>query len=94
MLEFYKNAIDKAWESTSTVKSGDKIIPCRDILIFCHGATTIAAVADIVMKAIGNSYPCIHAVNGLMMNTLSEWRRKFDSKKRILISLRLYQMRL
>lgn len=83
IIQFYKKLIDEAWKSESTIVQNKKRIPCRDILIFCHGPMAIDYIVNTIQKGINNEYPIFVTVNGTTMGQLTEWRRKNDSKKRI-----------
>lgn len=78
--------LDECIKSTTFINVNKRIIPCRDMLIFCP---TKKIITDIMNKLYTHLHQHNHIVfmlaNGTTMATLEEWRKRNNNKQRILL---------
>jgi hypothetical protein len=80
----YKSLVEEAWQSKSTIKSPNGMIPARDILIFCHTLRIIEKVVGILKDALSElDYPTFNLCTGMYRSELENWRNKHKNKQRI-----------
>jgi hypothetical protein len=81
--QFYNKVIADSITSKSTIRNMDKIIPARDILIFCHSLQTIEQISNIFSKILKkDNKTCFITQNGTTMDQLQNWRLQHQNTLR------------
>ena len=74
--------IPELFSSKSTITVYDRVIPCRDMLIFCPSASQISKVSQGIIENF-KTLPLFYTCQGTLKRDVDKWRNMQKNKQRI-----------